>query len=229
MPPPVFNPRNEPDAACLSQRDALATSSRELVDEARIVERWHQRERHVVLDMHFDFGLNFLATWSAWRADPHRSQQLHYVALESRPYTASAMTTLHANWPQLVPLSQELIGCWPTMVAGFHRILLVDRAVSLTLIFGDVEQGIAQVDAQVDTIYLNGMRVSAISENRAATLLTLLGRLAAPQAIVALEPSLPVDTLALKDSLCIRIAINRQACLLCTALDATASENGQCG
>jgi tRNA 5-methylaminomethyl-2-thiouridine biosynthesis bifunctional protein len=171
-----------------------------MAGEVRIVERWHQRERHVVLDTHFDFGLNFLATWNAWRADPHRSQQLHYVAVESRPYTASAMTALHADWPQLKLLSQELMLSWPTMVAGFHRLLLAGGAVVLTLIFGDVEEDIAQIEAQVDTFYLNGKWVSTIPESRAATLLTLLGRLAAPQAILALEPALPADTVALKNS-----------------------------
>ena len=200
MSPSALNPRGEADTTCLSQRDALAACSRLMVGEARIVERWHQRERHVVFDTHFDFGSDFLATWDIWRTDPHRSRQLHYIAFESRPYTASAMTTLHANWLQLAPLSQELIRCWPMMVAGFHRIFLADGAVSLTLIFGDLEQGIAQVDAQIDTYYINGMWVPTISENRAATLLTLLGRLAAPQAILALQPALPVDTPALKNS-----------------------------
>src|SRR6266513_2057488 len=38
----------------------------------RLPERWAGRERFVILETGFGFGLNFLATWQAWRRDPAR-------------------------------------------------------------------------------------------------------------------------------------------------------------
>jgi tRNA 5-methylaminomethyl-2-thiouridine biosynthesis bifunctional protein len=36
--------------------------------------RWAGRERFVVLETGFGLGLNFLATWRAWRDDPARCE-----------------------------------------------------------------------------------------------------------------------------------------------------------
>src|SRR3954468_3571934 len=39
--------------------------------------RWAGRERFVILETGFGFGLNFLATWRAWKDDPQRPRRLH--------------------------------------------------------------------------------------------------------------------------------------------------------
>lgn len=189
--PARLTPRTEKD---------LPLGQRRRMDETRIVAHWRERERYVVLDTHFELGENFLATWRAWRADPHRPRQLHYIAIESRPYTVSAMAALHAAWPELVPLSQELIGVWPTLVPCFHRVFLADEAVSLTLIFGDASQCVAQIEAQVDAFYVNGEFAGQLGENQASALFRLFGRLAAPHATMAIEPGLPPDTKVLENT-----------------------------
>src|SRR5438034_192138 len=55
----------------------------------RLPERWAGRERFVILETGFGFGLNFLATWQAWRRDPARCGRLHFVSLEKHPFTLS--------------------------------------------------------------------------------------------------------------------------------------------
>ena len=62
------------------------------LDQARVVflagnrlpERWRQRERFVIVETGFGFGLNFLATWAAWNADAQRCARLHYVGFRCR-------------------------------------------------------------------------------------------------------------------------------------------------
>src|SRR5262249_2768919 len=34
--------------------------------------RWARRERYIILETGFGFGLNFLVTWRAWKDDPNR-------------------------------------------------------------------------------------------------------------------------------------------------------------
>jgi len=182
------------------EKDVAAIAGRVIFDEATAVKHWHRRERYVVLDLDFELGLNFLAMWRAWCADPHRPQQLHYIAVESRPYTATALATLHAVWPELAPLSARLIQVWPTLVPGFHRISLADENLSLTLIFDDVEHGVAQIDAQVDAFHLDGTWLAQLPQQRGSALVTLFGRLAAPLAAMAFEPPLPPETTLLKNS-----------------------------
>ncbi|MBU1665894.1 MAG: bifunctional tRNA (5-methylaminomethyl-2-thiouridine)(34)-methyltransferase MnmD/FAD-dependent 5-carboxymethylaminomethyl-2-thiouridine(34) oxidoreductase MnmC, partial [Gammaproteobacteria bacterium] len=48
-------------------------------------QRWQGRERFVILETGFGSGLNFLATWAAWRDDPERCERLHYLAVEKHP------------------------------------------------------------------------------------------------------------------------------------------------
>jgi tRNA 5-methylaminomethyl-2-thiouridine biosynthesis bifunctional protein len=182
-----------------SENDISLEPRRQTFDAAHLAPHWRGRERYVVLDTHFAAGENFLATWRAWRADPQRPQQLHYLAIESRPYTASAMAALHAAMPEHAALAQELTRAWPTLIPGFHRVFLGDDALSLTLIFADVEASVAQIDAQVDAFYLDGAALAQLPAKRSGALFTVLGRLAAQQATMAIGPALP-DSALLKNS-----------------------------
>ena len=179
--------------------EAPPEQRRQTFDAAHLVQHWRGRERYVVLDTLFAAGENFLATWRAWRADPQRPQQLHYLAIENRPYTASAMAVLHAAMPEQGAYAQELARAWPMPIPGFHRVFLGDDALSLTLIFGDVEASVAQIDAQVDAFYVDGAALAQLPANRSAALITMLGRLAASQATMAIEPALS-DPALLKNS-----------------------------
>jgi tRNA 5-methylaminomethyl-2-thiouridine biosynthesis bifunctional protein len=181
--------------------DSLADAHRVFLEGARIAERWNGRACFVILDTHFDLGLSFLATWSAWRADPQRPQQLHYLAMASCSRTAPALCQLHAAWPELSLLSQNLVAMWPKPVPGFHRILLADDSVVLTLIFGDVEKCLPQIDAQVDAFYVHQTCIDRYLEsgksekngkigiNGITALFTVLGRMAAPHAMLAMPTS----------------------------------------
>ncbi len=51
-------------------------------------ERWRGRERFAVVETGFGLGLNFLATWAAWREDPRRCARLHFVSCELHPFHA---------------------------------------------------------------------------------------------------------------------------------------------
>src|SRR6476661_900913 len=49
--------------------------------------RWQGRESFVIVETGFGLGLNFLATWQAWRDDPRRSRRLHFVSVERAPFS----------------------------------------------------------------------------------------------------------------------------------------------
>lgn len=84
--------------------------------------RWAGREQFTVLETGFGLGVNFLATWAAWRADPQRCARLDYVSLELHPVRAADLLR-HAP-PELQALAVELAAQWPAPVRGLHRILL---------------------------------------------------------------------------------------------------------
>ncbi len=147
--------------------------------------RWSGRAGFVVLETGFGTGLNFLATWAAWRDDPARPARLHFLSIEKHPFRADDLAILHAQWPELATLSSELLANWPLLTPGFHRIALNGGRVQLTLMLGDVHDCLPQVQAGVDAFYLDGFSPDSNADMWQPKLFYTLARLAKPGARVA--------------------------------------------
>ena len=147
--------------------------------------RWQDRERFVVLETGFGLGLNFLATWAAWRDDPLRCARLHFISCELHPFTVADLAHLHQRWPQFAELSAALRAQWPVLAPGLHRLHLDLERVTLTLYFGDARVGLAQIVAQADALYLDGFSPARNPALWSPKICHLLARLAAPDATLA--------------------------------------------
>ncbi len=118
--------------------------------------RWAGSPRFTILETGFGLGLNFLATWDAWRRDPQRPGRLDFISVEKHPFSAADLACLHERWPGFAALSAELLAQWPPLVPGFHRLYLDGGRVCLTLLFGDARQQLRRLAARVDAVYLDG-------------------------------------------------------------------------
>jgi tRNA 5-methylaminomethyl-2-thiouridine biosynthesis bifunctional protein len=116
-------------------------------------ERWARRERFVILETGFGFGLNFLTTWQAWKRDASRCRRLHYVSIEKHPFTLADLRLVHQRYAELAPEAKELHAHWPPLVSGGHRLEFGD--VVLTLFFGDVAI-VRDLRLAADAVYLDG-------------------------------------------------------------------------
>jgi tRNA 5-methylaminomethyl-2-thiouridine biosynthesis bifunctional protein len=163
-------------------------------------EAWRGRERFVILETGFGSGLNLLATWAAWLADPEACPQLHYLAAEKHPFTAADLTQLHAQHPEFAALSSELIARWPPLTPGFHRLDLADGRLRLTLLFGDANATLPQVVAEVNAFYLDGFAPAKNPDLWSPTLLRQIARLAAAHATLATWCVASPVRLALQDA-----------------------------
>lgn len=132
--------------------------------------RWRNLERFVILETGFGAGRNFLATWQSWRDDPARCGTLHYIALESDPASAGDLADQHAACSQWSVLSAQLRAAWPLLTPGFHRLMLDQGRVVLTLAIGPIAQCLPQIEAAIDAFCLNQFALAANAR--------ILGRLA---------------------------------------------------
>jgi len=148
-------------------------------------QRWAGRERFVVLETGFGLGLNFLATWQAWRDDPRRCARLHFVSIEKHPFTRADLVALHARYAELAPLAEALHGRWPMLVPGCHRLAFDDERVVLTLYFGDVAAALAGLRLAADAVYLDGFAPERNPEMWSVDTLRRIARLCAPGASAA--------------------------------------------
>ncbi|WP_050409965.1 tRNA (5-methylaminomethyl-2-thiouridine)(34)-methyltransferase MnmD [Massilia sp. NR 4-1] len=147
--------------------------------------RWQGRAEFSMLETGFGLGLNFLATWQAWRADPLRCRRLHYTSIEKYPFHAADLAQLHARWPELDAFSVQLRAQWPALTAGAHRLLLDEGQVELTLVLGDVADCLPRLDLRCAAFYLDGFAPAKNPGMWAPPVLSHLHKLALPGATLA--------------------------------------------
>lgn len=148
-------------------------------------ERWRGSDSFAILETGFGLGVNFMATWLAWRDDPQRCRTLQFISLEKHPFCVSDLATAHVAWPEFGELSAALREAWPPLVAGEHRVELDGGRVVLRLVFGDAAEVLPSLDAEADAFYLDGFSPAKNPDLWSPDICRALGRLARPGATVA--------------------------------------------
>jgi tRNA 5-methylaminomethyl-2-thiouridine biosynthesis bifunctional protein len=119
-------------------------------------EAWAGRAQWRVLETGFGLGLNFLATWHAWRSDPLRPGLLHFASVEAWPVSRADLLRSVATYPALQPLAERLATEWQGLVPGFHRFSFEGGQVLLTLCVGDVAPMLREQGFRADAVFLDG-------------------------------------------------------------------------
>lgn len=143
---------------------------------------WADRERYAIFETGFGLGLNFLATWQAWRDDPRRPAQLHFFSVEKHPAALADLTRALGAYPELAGLAAQLQQAWPPRLSGFHRLHFDGGRVHLTLLFGDARRVVGQTLGHFEAFYLDGFAPSRNPELWSSELMADLAWLAAPGA-----------------------------------------------
>lgn len=117
---------------------------------------WAHQPCWRILETGFGFGLNFLVTWAAWRADPARPARLHFVSTEAWPVRADDLLRALSAHADLLPLARELAAQWWGLLPGVHRLRFDGGRVLLTLCVGDAQAQLREQALQVDSVYLDG-------------------------------------------------------------------------
>ncbi len=139
-----------------SENGGLDQARRVFLHGCGLPAAWAGQPQWRILETGFGFGLNFLVTWAAWRADPARPTLLHFVSTEAWPVSAADLlraTTAHAD---LAPLAAELHRQWWGLLPGVHRLRFDEGRVLLTLYVGDTQTMLRAQQLTVDAIYLDG-------------------------------------------------------------------------
>ncbi len=123
-----------------SAENGLAESRHVFLEQNHLPERWQSLEAGAAFcigETGFGTGLNFLCAVQLWLQSAPVNSRLHYVSVEKFPLCREELALAHQQWPELVSLSEQLLGGYPPPVAGVHRCWLYDDRVCLTLLFGD--------------------------------------------------------------------------------------------
>ena len=166
-----------------SRDGALGQARHVFLGGTATAERWRGRPQFVILENGFGLGVNFLAAWQAWRAEPARPHRLHFVSIERHPLPASAL--VEATPPELAELAAQLAAQWPRPIAGLHRCEFESGRVVLTLAFGDARALAPALRLGADALFLDGFAPDRNPEMWEPALLRSLARLVRPDSRVA--------------------------------------------
>ncbi len=186
-----FTPQGVPFAADFgdiyhSADGGLAQARHVFLAGNRLPQRWRDCESFVIVETGFGLGLNFLATWAAWRASAApRSSRLHFISAEAHPFVRDDLARLHQCWPELAPLAAQLHAAWPPAVAGFHRLNFDRDRVTLTLLLGEALQTLRRLDCRADAFYLDGFAPARNPAMWTTEIFRELARVTAPNATLA--------------------------------------------
>ncbi|AVS74292.1 tRNA (5-methylaminomethyl-2-thiouridine)(34)-methyltransferase MnmD, partial [Paracidovorax cattleyae] len=117
---------------------------------------WAGQAQWRVLETGFGFGLNFITTWAAWRADPARPRLLHFVSCEAFPVSADDLLRSLQGHGELELLARALHARYWGLLPGVHRLAFEGGQVLLTLYIGDAQAMLRQQQPVADAVYLDG-------------------------------------------------------------------------
>ena len=143
-----------------SENGGLDQARRVFLQGCGLPAAWAGQPQWRVLETGFGFGLNFLVTWSAWRADPQRPRLLHFISTEAWPVSAADLLRATSAHPELAPLAEQLHAQWWGLLPGVHRLAFEEGRVLLTLYVGDAQEMLRQQAPTADSVYLDGFSPS---------------------------------------------------------------------
>lgn len=117
---------------------------------------WAEAPQWRILETGFGFGLNFLVTWAAWKADPQRPRLLHFVSVEAYPVCAEDLRRALPRDAALRALGEQLAAQWWGLLPGVHRLSFEGGQVLLTLYIGDAQAMLRKQQLTADSVYLDG-------------------------------------------------------------------------
>ena len=113
---------------------------------------WTAQRSWTFLDTGFAAGTAFLSLWQHWRTHARRPALLHYVGLLDPEQAQGLAAVLRQTDTAYPALAADLAGHCYGLESGFHRILLEDGQLSLTLCVGERAELLAQQDFHADTL-----------------------------------------------------------------------------
>ncbi|WP_248740152.1 bifunctional tRNA (5-methylaminomethyl-2-thiouridine)(34)-methyltransferase MnmD/FAD-dependent 5-carboxymethylaminomethyl-2-thiouridine(34) oxidoreductase MnmC [Pseudomonas sp. MWU12-2029] len=176
------------DDVYFSDQSGLDETRYVFLEQNRLAERFAALpagERLVIGETGFGTGLNFLCTWQLFEQHAVAGARLHFVSVEKYPLSPADLQRALALWPDLKPLSDQLLKHYVAIHQGFQRIVLDNGRVTLTLLIGDALEQLPQLDGQIDAWFLDGFAPAKNPEMWTAELFAELARLAAPGSTIS--------------------------------------------
>lgn len=151
-----------------------------------------QRFQHLIDNAHFTIGetgfgtgLNFLCAWQRFQQEAPADAYLHFISAEKFPLPPDELAKALQLWPELTPLSTQLLAQYPTKLASNQTLIFNQGRVILNLLIGDAQQQYQDINIKVDAWFLDGFSPAKNPEMWSDKLFKEVGRLSHSQTTFA--------------------------------------------
>ncbi|MQT85773.1 bifunctional tRNA (5-methylaminomethyl-2-thiouridine)(34)-methyltransferase MnmD/FAD-dependent 5-carboxymethylaminomethyl-2-thiouridine(34) oxidoreductase MnmC [Pseudomonas sp. FSL R10-2964] len=176
------------DDVYFSDKSGLEETRYVFIEQNALAERFAAlpADGHLVIgETGFGTGLNFLCAWQLFEQHAHPDARLQFISVEKYPLTRNDLQRALALWPELTPLSEQLLAVYFAIHPGFQTLTLAEGRVTLTLLIGDALEHLPQLDAKVDAWFLDGFAPAKNPDMWTPELFAQLARLAAPDSTIS--------------------------------------------
>lgn len=109
-----------------------------------------------VAEIGFGVGLNFLVTLKEFMERAHQDTKLHYTSVEKFPVLKADLIQLYEAYPELKTQADALLGQYPILVPGVHRLYFFNHRVILDLVLGDALELLPELEFKAQHWYWDG-------------------------------------------------------------------------
>ena len=146
---------------------------------------WQGRQNFTIAETGFGTGLNFLMAWELFERTAPGHAFLDYISVEKFPLSPGEIRKALSPWAaRLGARLESFLARYPIAVPGYHRIVF-DSRIALTLIVGDVNDVLPDLEACVDAWFLDGFTPAKNPDMWTKDLFSNMARLSAPRATFA--------------------------------------------
>ncbi len=141
----------------------IAETQHVFIHHNQLQQRWAQlasTSTFTIAETGFGTGLNFLCAWQSWLKHAPLESRLHFVSTEKYPLNREELQQALQLWPELQNLSNQLLQVYQRLVPGWNRLTLAHGRITLTLLIGDTNTLLPQLEASVDAWFLDGFAPS---------------------------------------------------------------------
>ena len=136
-----------------SREDGRAETRHVFIGGNGLPDRWTGSDNFTIGELGFGTGLNFLETWTVWKARRSIGQRLNFIAVEAFPMTLEDNYRALARWPDLAELADLLL---TKRREASSTIVEMDGQTTLRVIEHPASVALDQIEGPVDAWYLDG-------------------------------------------------------------------------
>lgn len=150
-------PRSEQfDDIYFSAQNGLEETAHVFLKGNNLPQAWEGKESFTIAETGFGTGLNFFSVWKLFEETAGPDQVLDFISVEKYPLTPQAIKEALEPWQEFLENRIDVfLAQYPIRIAGFHRIK-INKQITITLIFDDIEEALPCLEAQVDCWFLDG-------------------------------------------------------------------------